>query len=227
MLIDAHVHTSGISKCSKRTPAQIIAQCIADKTDGIVLTNHCNKSYTEELGYREWCRKYNEEFYLTKALGDQYGIKVFFGIEVETTEKKKVHYVIYGMKPEDLLDSPELYLLNQKELFEYCVSHGFALVQAHPYRGGTMPQNPEYLHGVEISCHPIYKKTMSEQVWEFAREYGLFVTCGSDFHGDSYKPRCGMLVPDDIRDGQGFKTCICRNQVPLEVFEIINVKLQN
>ncbi len=45
MLIDAHMHTSGISPCSRRTPAQIIAQCLADKTDGFVLTNHCDKGY--------------------------------------------------------------------------------------------------------------------------------------------------------------------------------------
>ena len=224
MLIDAHVHSSGISRCSKRKPAQLIAQFLADKTEGFVLTNHCDPSYTAELGYREWCKRYNEEFYLTKQLGDKYGVKVFYGIEVETTEVKKVHYVIYGITPDDLLTSPELYYLNQKELFEYCEANDFALVQAHPYRSGTTPQNPAYLHGVEISCHPIYKKTMSEEVWKFADEHGLFVTCGSDFHGDSYKAKCGLILPDHIKDEHELKACICEKQVPLEVFEIINVE---
>ena len=31
MLIDAHVHTSGISCCSRRNPLQMIAQFLADK----------------------------------------------------------------------------------------------------------------------------------------------------------------------------------------------------
>jgi len=227
MLIDAHIHTSGISRCSKRTPAQIIAQCIVDKTDGFVLTNHCDESYTRDIGYCGWCRKYNEEFYLTKELGDYYNIKVFFGIEVETTAVKKVHYLIYGMTPEDLLNSPELYLLNQKELFEYCVANGFALFQAHPYRKGTVPQDPAYLHGVEISCHPLYKTTMSESIRKFAKEHNLYVSCGSDFHGDTYKPRCGMFVPDNIRDERQLKEYICQEQAPLEVFEVVNVELHN
>ena len=33
MLIDVHVHTSGISRCSRRKPVEMIAQFISDKTD--------------------------------------------------------------------------------------------------------------------------------------------------------------------------------------------------
>lgn len=227
MLIDPHVHTSGMSRCSKRTPAQMIAQFLADGTEGFVLTNHCDISYTQELGYKEWCKKYNEEFNLTKALGDMYGIKVFFGIEVETTEAKKVHYVIYGMTTEDLLESPELYLLSQKELFEYCEQNGFALFQAHPYRGGTVPMDPAYLHGVEISCHPVHRATKSEEVRKFAKEHNLLVSCSSDFHGDSYKPKCGMIVIDDIKDGKEFKEYICKQQTPLKVVEVIHIDTNN
>lgn len=227
MLIDAHIHTSGVSRCSRRTPAQIIAQCLADGTDGIVLTNHCDISYTKELGYRDWCKIYVEEFYLTKELGEQYGVKVFFGVEVETIELKKVHYLIYGITPEEFLVSPELYLMNQKKLFEYCEANGFALFQAHPYRNGTLPQNPLYLHGVEISCHATHKTTMSESVRGFAKEHNLFISCGSDFHGDTYKAKCGMYISDDVSDEKMFKEYICRQQVPLEVFEIIHIDTKN
>ena len=38
-----------------------------------------------------------------------------------------------------------------------CKNNGFLLYQAHPYRNGATPQNPEYLYGVEINCHPLYK----------------------------------------------------------------------
>lgn len=224
MLIDAHIHTSGMSDCSLRSPMEIIAQCIVDHTDGIVLANHCNRGYSKDIGYAEWCKRYNEEFYLTRDAGKKYNKKVFFGVEVETTAVKKVHYVIYGMTPEDLLNSPELYLLNQKELFEYCVSNNFALVQAHPYRNQCVPQDPAYLHGVEISCHPLYKTTMAEEVRAFAKENDLFLTCGSDFHGDTYKPRCGIYIPDDIDTEQEFKEYICSHQVALEVCEIVNTE---
>jgi hypothetical protein len=224
MLIDAHIHSAGMSRCSRRKPLDLIAQCLVDKTDGFVLANHCDPSYTKELGWEEWCKKYNEEFYLTKEAGMKYNIKVFYGIEVETVSVKKVHYVIYGMTPDDLLKAPELYYLNQKELFEYCEANDFAFVQAHPYRNDCVPQNPAYLHGVEVSCHPLYKTTMSESVFAFAKQHGLLVTCGSDFHGDTYKPRCGMYIPDNITTEHEFKEFICKNQAELEIFEIVNTE---
>lgn len=87
--------------------------------------------------------------------------------------------------------------------------------------------NPDYLHGVEISCHPLYKTTMSESVRKFAKEHNLLISCGSDFHGDTYKPKCGMIVTDDISNEQEFKHYICRQQVPLKVFEVIHVELNN
>ena len=224
MLIDAHMHTSGISPCSRRTPAQIIAQCLADKTDGFVLTNHCDKGYTQDMGYSAWCRRYNEEFFRTKQLGDRYGIRVFFGIEVNTATVKNVHYLIYGITPQALAASPELYLLEQRELYAYCVENGFALFQAHPFRNRTAPQDPRYLHGVEINCHPVYKTTMSREVRRFAGENGLKLSCGSDFHGDHYKPRCGMLLPEEVQTETQFKDCICARQAQLQVVEIINVE---
>ena len=162
MLIDPHVHSAGISPCSKRTPEKLIAEYIADKMDGFVLTNHCDKTWIGRLGfksYKEWCKAYNEEYYKTKALGDKYGIKVFFGIEVTALYNISVHYLIYGITPEELLKTPELYALSQEELYNYCKENGFALIQAHPYRNGATPQDPRFLDGVEINCHPNYKYT--------------------------------------------------------------------
>lgn len=226
MLVDAHIHSSGISRCSRRKPLEVIAQCLVDKTDGFVLTNHCDESYVKDIGWSEWCKKYNDEFFLAKEAGKKYNIKVFFGIEVESVYAKKIHYVIYGITPEQLLEAPELYLLDQKGLYEYCEKHGFVLVQAHPYRNGCLPQDPAYLHGVEISCHPLYKTTMSKEVYEFAKKHGLFVTCGSDFHGDTYKPRCGIYIPDDIETEQEFKDYVSSNKAELEIFEIVNTEYE-
>ena len=226
MLIDAHMHTSGVSRCSRRKPVEIIAQCLVDKTDGFVLTDHCDESYVKDIGWQAYCKKYNEEFYLAKGAGEKYGIKVFFGIEVETVYVKKVHYVIYGMTPEQLLKAPELYLLEQKELFQYCEANDFLLVQAHPYRSGCCPQDTAYLHGVEVNCHPLWRETMSKEIFEVAKKHDLFVTCGSDFHGDTYKARCGMYLPNHIETEQEFAQYIGCNQADLEIVEIVNIEYE-
>ena len=93
MLIDTHVHSAGISPCSRRNPNQLIAEYIADKTDGFVLANHCLEEFTKGIGYRAWCEKYVEEYNITKKLGDKYGIKVFFGIEVTPNYQNLIHFL--------------------------------------------------------------------------------------------------------------------------------------
>ena len=41
MLVDAHIHTSGISTCSRVSPEELAKVCHEDQLDAIVLTNHC------------------------------------------------------------------------------------------------------------------------------------------------------------------------------------------
>lgn len=225
MLIDTHVHSSGISPCSRRNPSQLIAEYIADKTDGFVLANHCLKEFNEGIGYKAWCEKYVEEYNLVKALGDKYNIRVFFGIEVTPLYENRIHYLIIGITPDELLNSPELYEFSQKELYEYCSQNGFLLIQAHPFRNGMVPQDPRYLHGVEINCHPGYGATMEKEVTEFARNNNLRLICGSDFHGDHYKPKCGNYIPDEIADEKQLAEYLRNNQPEMKVMDVINVTL--
>jgi len=223
MLIDTHVHSAGISPCSRRNPTQLIAEYLADKTDGFVLSNHCLHVFTEEIGYKAWCEKYVEEYRLIKQLGDKYNVRVFFGIEVTPDWQQFIHLLIYGMTPEDLLNSPELYTLSLKELFEYCEEHGFLLYQAHPYRNGMKPQDPRYLHGVEINCHPGYVTNMKKEVSEYATANNLRIICGSDFHGDHYKPKCGNYIPDTVVTEKDLVEYLKDNQPEMKIMDIINV----
>lgn len=204
LLIDAHIHTNGISHCSRRTPEALIAECVADELDGIVLTNHCKADYFREESYDAWVKRYVEEFYKTREIGAANGIRVLFGIEVTLREKGNVDYVIYGVTEEDILTSPPLFELTLEELFQWCLSKNALLYQAHPYRNGAVPQNPAWLHGVEINCHPLYGTNEERRVRAFAAEHDLKISCGSDFHGDTYKAHCGMLVPEWVKTGVDF-----------------------
>ena len=105
-----------------------------------------------------------------------------------------------------------------------CKNNGFLLYQAHPYRNGATPQNPEYLHGVEINCHPLYKTSEEKKVRKFAEKNNLRLSCGADFHGDTYKPRCGMYIPDYINDGVGFAEYLKTHTPRLLLHDIIVLK---
>ena len=54
------------------------------------------------------------------------------------------------------------------------------------------------IDGVEINCHPLYRTNEKQRVNEFADEYDLRISCGSDYHGDTYKSLCGVLVDKSV-----------------------------
>ncbi len=224
LLLDPHIHTSGISRCSK-CPADILVDvCVRDKIDAIVLTNHYKKGYYgENKNFPEWRQKYIDEYLLTKSEGEKRGLKVFFGLEVTLDETPKIDYLIYGLSHEIAAKAPPLCDMTQKELFEYCLSESALLYQAHPYRNGTQPRDPKYLHGVEINCHPIYNYNDKIEVTAFAKEHSLKLSCGSDYHGDTYKAHCGIYIPDDISNTVELAEFLrAPEQCALEVHDIID-----
>ena len=223
MLLDPHIHTKGISHCSQCYADQLIDVCVRDGIDAIVLTNHYRHSYYQsDDKFPEWRQKYVDEYRITKNEGEKRGIKVFFGLEVTLDETPRIDYVIYGLTDTHIEKEMSLATLTQKELFEYCVANNALLYQAHPYRNGTEPQDPRYMHGIEVNCHPIYNHNDKEKIITFANEHGLKLSCGSDYHGDTYKPHCGIYVPDSISDTVELAEFLRRpEQCELEIHDII------
>lgn len=201
MLIDLHAHTSGISKCCRVAAPEIVVRTKAHGMDGIVLTNHYQKSYFTDEEMLAFVDSYIEEFEYAKAVGDEFGVKVFYGIEVTMELYYKVHMLIYGVGADFLKKYPTVYDYTQEELYKTVKKEGGVLVQAHPFRGGTTVLDTAFLDGIEISCHPLYRNSYTEEILAIARENGLFVTVGGDYHADTHRPKCGMYLPDNIADG--------------------------
>ena len=196
-LFDMHVHTSGISRCSRVEPKELVRRCKLTGLDGIVLTNHfaINHVKGDPLA---WRRQYEEEYYLTKEEGEKQGLSVLFGIEVTPLSEGGRDYLIYGVTPAFLYKEKMLYEYTQAELYALAHSENALLFQAHPYRNGKTPKEPDYLDGVEINCHPLYLDNQKETVTAYAKENGLMLSCGSDYHADVYKAHCGVYFPISV-----------------------------
>lgn len=164
MLIDAHIHSKGISLCSRLSYREMLDQCAEDSVDGIVLTNHLKENYIGKEPYSAWKERYVEEYNAAREYGASIGVTVLFGVEVTLSINPVVDYALYGIDEQEFLHSPVLYALSQRELFTYCTDRSALLIQAHPYRNGAVPQDPRYLHGVEINCHPLYKTNEQTRV---------------------------------------------------------------
>ena len=198
MLIDLHAHTSGISKCCRYRASKVLESAYEAGIDGIVLTNHYQKNYIDVEKVNDFVEEYTEEFYSTQNLGEQSGVKVFWGIEVTMELYPNVHMLIYGVDTDFLKNHPLIFDYTQKELYDLVKNNNGVLIQAHPFRNGTTVLNTEFLDGIEINCHPLYNNSYSQEILKIANENGLAVTCGGDFHADTYRPKCGIYLPDNI-----------------------------
>ena len=97
MLIDLHAHSSGISRCCIIPYETVIRTAREVGIDGIVLTNHYQKSYVKDGDYSAFAKRYTEEFRLAKAYGDSIDFKVFFGVEVTMERCGGAHVLLYGV----------------------------------------------------------------------------------------------------------------------------------
>lgn len=200
MLIDLHAHSSGISHCCRIPYDAVIRAAGEVGLDGIVLTNHYQKSYVTDGDYAAFARRYTEEFRLTKAYGDSVGFKVFFGAEVTMERYGGAHLLLYAIPERFIEDNPTLFDWTMEEMYSRVKAIGGTLVQAHPYRKVKNLLPTEYLDGVEVNCHPLYGKSDFADMVEIATENHLILTCGGDFHADTYRPKCGMYLPDTLAD---------------------------
>ena len=198
MLIDLHAHSSGISRCCQIPAEEVLKTAKEYGIDGIVLTNHYQKSYLQNDDADAFAKAYVEEFHYTEKIAEELGMKVFFGVEVTTELYKNVHMLGYGVSEKFVLENPRVFELNQEELYKLVKVYGGVLVQAHPFRNGCTVLDTAYLDGVEINCHPLYGNSYQKELMEIAAENKLLLTCGGDYHADTYRAHCGMYLPDDI-----------------------------
>ena len=202
ILIDMHAHSSGISACCRAPFETVIHNALDIGIDGIILTNHYQKSYVPNGDFKAFAKRYTDEFRLAKAYGDTVGCKDFFGAEITMERYNGTHLLLYGIEEKFIENNPTLFDLSQEELYRIVKAVNGIIIQAHPYRKIKNLLNVRYLDGVEINCHPLYGKSDFADMVNIAKESSLLLTCGGDFHADAYRPKCGVYLPDYLQTGK-------------------------
>ena len=201
MLLDLHAHTSAISHCCKIPAPEVIRQAKEIELDGIVLTNHYTKNYVKDNDALSFAKKYINEYEYAAQCARDADFKLFFGIEVTMEQYPSVHMLVFGVAPGFCLAYPDMYDYDQETLYRIVHEHGGTLVQAHPFRNGTHVLDIRYLDGIEINCHPYYNLSYSAELTKIAKETSLILTCGGDYHADTYHAHCGTYIPDTVANG--------------------------
>ena len=202
MLIDLHAHTKGISRCCKVYAPEALAAAKAAGLDGICLCNHYQGCYVQNGDALGLAHRYNEEFFTTRELGKEMGLRVLYGIEVSMDRYTTEHMLVYGVDEQFLLDNPTIYDLPQQEMYRLVHAAGGVMVQAHPMRKEkNLLMDPAYLDGVEVNCHPSYKYSYVKEMTALAKSNHWILTCGGDYHADTHRVQCGIYLPETITDG--------------------------
>ena len=200
MLIDLHAH-SALSRCCKIDGRDGLIVAKENGMDGFVLTNHYDRNYLINGDKLEYAKRYINEYYYVKEGADKLGIKAYFGVEVTMAKYNDLHVLVYGVKPEFLLEYPDLYDYELKDLYELVHKFDAILVQAHPFRKNRNTLlDLNYLDGIEANCHTNKEGPHLPLVSIVARENGKILTCGGDFHNDAPRAKCGVYLPDDLLD---------------------------
>ena len=199
---ELHAHTSEVSPCGHVTAPEVAERFIAEGYSSLVITNHYCDYVIDNLkgSWQEKMDYYVYPYHLMKEYaGDR--LNVILGCELRF-EGSINDYLIYGMTEEFLRQNPDLHKMNLRTFADLAHESGMRVVQAHPFRNGITIVNPALLDGMEtFNGTPSYdgRNRVAE---EWAKQYGLIRTSGSDFHNPDQRGYGGILTNAAIRTGE-------------------------
>ncbi len=190
---ETHVHTCNVSKCGHATVEAQVKFYASLGYDGMFITEHFmrgNCIIDRSLPWEEQIEQYFSSYEMGVEYGKQYGIKVFFGIEVSFFSGSDL--LVYGLSKDWLMKHPEIMTVTQDEFCDLVHGGGGFVIHAHPFReagyimmSSVLPNREDAVEIFNPNCHGFLNKMARI----YAREYGLPVTGGSDNHAGHWQHR--------------------------------------
>ena len=199
---ETHCHTAETSPCGVLTAVEIVDGMKAAGYAGTFITDHFYSRFFERghlaaLPWEEKAEKYLTGYRAAKKRGDEVGVKVFLGLEVQL-EDSPFEFLVYGPDEQFLIKAGPFYRLSTPEFYAMMHENGFLVFQAHPYRFGLSPENPAYFDGIEIVNAQPRGNSRNKLALKFARENDIMVIAGGDVHLLCDIGRAGIMLPEDI-----------------------------
>lgn len=197
--IETHLHTTHTSKCGW-LEADTLAEGYAKAGyAAVAVTDHYNRDTFEYLNIDtarpgDVVTPFLEGFRRMEEACARYGIKVYKGAELRFDECAN-DYLLYNY-PDELLAEPEKLFHSGIAAFAPLAREaGALLIQAHPYRRKCTPAIACYLDGVEVMNRNPRHENCNDRAEEYARQFGLLRTGGSDCHRMEDIGQGGILAP--------------------------------
>jgi predicted metal-dependent phosphoesterase TrpH len=170
---------------------------------GIIVTDHYSRRFFKIHPFSKWERRI--DFFLKGyrsafAEGERLGMDIQLGMELRFDENPN-DYLVYGISEEFLKSHKKLYRLGLKGFRKLIAGSGIVIVQAHPFRTNMVTAAPELIDGVEVYNGNPRHDSANHLAEKYAREHGLKMLSGSDFHQPVDAGRGGIIVEERIKNG--------------------------
>lgn len=214
---ETHLHTYPVSACGKKSVRENLEAYKAKGYDGVFITNHFldgNINIDSSVPYEDKIDFFESDYKEALKIGNEIGIKVFFGIE---NSYLGTHFLIYGLDCKWYKQHPEIMDMKRSNQLAYLAKNGAFVVQAHPFREADYIDHirlfPRHVHAVEI-INACCTDESNKLAYIYAEHYGLLKTAGSDNHFGGDLPHfAGMSSQTPIKDEADFIAKIKNNEM--------------
>lgn len=216
-LFETHFHTSETSICGSVSAVDGVRAYKEQGYDGIVVTDHYFYGFFDEHSgsWNEKAEAWLSGYRVAKTEGERVGLTVLLGMEWRCRNSSE-DYLVYGFSEQDIFDLPELPELTPAEFCALAHSRGWMVFQAHPFRPHLTRLDPSLLDGIEVYNGNPRHQSRNEIAEAYARENGLLMLSGSDFHEWEDLARGGVFLPDAVQTIADF-TAALRQGSPARV----------
>lgn len=216
-LFETHFHTAETSVCGSVPAVEGVRAYKEQGYDGIVVTDHYWYGFFDGIS-GDWNQKaeaWLSGYHTAKAEGERVGVTVLLGMEWRCRESSE-DYLVYGFSEQDIFDLPELPELSPAAFCALAHSRGWMVFQAHPFRPHLKRLDSALLDGIEVYNGNPRHQSRNEIAEAFARQNGLLMLSGSDFHEWEDLARGGVFLDEDVKTMADF-TAALRKGSPARV----------
>lgn len=201
-LYETHMHTSQVSRCAGAPAEEQVRFYKSKGFDAVIITDHFlggNTTVPESLPWNERIELFCRGYELAAEEGKKIGLKVFFGWEFAHLG---CDFLTYGLDKQWLLAHPDIEKLDINSYLDLVRSEGAYVVHAHPFREDFyipyIQLLPRKVDAVEV-LNAGRKDFENERAAEYAKNYGLRVSAGSDNHVAGRQKRlCGIATEREL-----------------------------
>ena len=126
-------------------------------------------------------------------------MNVILGVEIRFAENIN-DYLVYGISPEDIEYFITLLPHGIENFYKKVKNNRNVILQAHPFRKDMELAPLHAIDGIEVfNMHSRHNSAVAVAA-KYAREHGLLVCGGSDYHALGDEAHCLVRTADKLRD---------------------------